>query len=64
MGLNFTILQISPEIFTWRYNVYAESAADQTGHFSDAFINENAAYGYDVVVTLWRSKFGSRRHFV
>ena len=32
--------------------LYAESAADQTDHFSDAFVRENVAHGYDVVTTL------------
>ena len=36
--------------------LYAESAADQTDHFANAFVSENVAHGYDVVTTLWRSK--------
>ena len=28
--------------------LYAESAADQTDHFADAFVRENIAYGYDL----------------
>ena len=29
--------------------LYAESAADQTGHFADAFVPDNVVHGYDVV---------------
>ena len=32
--------------------LYAESATDQTNHFADAFVRENAAHGYEVVMTL------------
>ena len=62
MGLNLKILKMSPALFAWRY--YTENIADQTDHFADVFVRENAAYGYDVVTTLWRSKVHSRRHFV
>ena len=41
-----------------------ESAADQTDRFADVFVRENVAYGYDVAMTLWRSKEHSQRHFV
>ena len=34
-----------------------ENVADQTDHFVDVFVRENVAYGYEVVPTLWRSKF-------
>ena len=44
--------------------LYAERAAYQTDNFADAFVRENVAYGYDVMTTLLRSKFESRRHFV
>ena len=44
--------------------LYAESVADQTDHFADAFVCENVAYEYDVVMVLWRSKVYSQRHFV
>ena len=30
-------------------NLYAESAADQTDHFADAFVHENGGYGYDAI---------------
>ena len=43
MGLNFKTLQMSP------MTVYAESAADQTDHFVDAFVCKNVAHGPDVV---------------
>ena len=43
---------------------YTESIADQTDHFADAFVRKNTAYGYDVVMTLCRSKVYSRHHFV
>ena len=33
---------------------YKESVVDQTGHFADAFVRENVAYGYDVV-TMFES---------
>ena len=59
MGLNLKILK--PELYTWSY---VESLADQTDHLDDAFFLENVAYGYDVEMTLWRSKVYSRRHFV
>ena len=32
--------------------LYTESIADQTDHYADAFVRENIAYGYDVVITL------------
>ena len=32
--------------------LYAESAANQTHHFADAFICENVGHNYDVVATL------------
>ena len=32
--------------------LYAESAADQTDHFADAFVHENIVHGYDVVMML------------
>ena len=32
--------------------LYAESVADQTNHFTDAFVRKNDAHGYDVVTTL------------
>ena len=32
--------------------LYTESAADQTGHFVDAFVCENVAQDYDFVTTL------------
>ena len=32
--------------------LYTESAADQTDHFADAFVLENAVYGFEVVTTL------------
>ena len=32
--------------------LYAESAADWTDHFADAFVCENVVHGYDVVTTL------------
>ena len=35
-----------------RLLLYAESTADQTDHFANAFVCENVAYGYDVVTTL------------
>ena len=41
-----------------------ESVADQTDHFADVFVRENVMYGYGAVMTLWRSKVYSRRHFV
>ena len=44
--------------------LYTESLADQTDHFAYVFVRENAAYGYDIVTTLWHSKVNSRRHFV
>ena len=28
--------------------LYTESTADQTDHFTDAFVHEKAAYGYDI----------------
>ena len=31
-------------------NLFTESIADQTDHFADAFIRENIAYSYDVVM--------------
>ena len=34
-------------------NLYAESAADQTDHFADAFFRENVAHGYDIVVLMF-----------
>ena len=34
-----------------------ESVADQTDHFVDVFVRKNVAYGYDIVKTLWRSKY-------
>ena len=50
MGLKFKILEISPQVIYM--TLYAESAADQTDHFADAFGCENVAHGYDVVTTL------------
>ena len=47
MGFNFKILQILVYM-----TLYAESVADQTDHFTDAFVPENVAYGYDIVMTL------------
>ena len=44
--------------------LYAESAADLTEHFADAFVRENVAHNYGVVTTLRRSKVNSRRNFV
>ena len=41
----------------------AESAADQTDHFADAFVCKNDAHSYDIVVTLWRSKVYGWRQF-
>ena len=32
--------------------LYTESVADQTDHFADVFVCENAAYGYDVVMAF------------
>ena len=32
--------------------LYAESAADQTDHFVDAFFRKNVAHGLDIVTTL------------
>ena len=29
-----------------------KSVTDQTDHFTDAFVRENVAYGYDIVSTL------------
>ena len=29
--------------------LYTESVADQTDHFTDAFVRENVVYGYDIV---------------
>ena len=29
--------------------LYTERIADQTDHFADVFVRENAAYGYDVM---------------
>ena len=46
-GLNLKILQMSPELFTWRYIQKA-----QTDHFTDAFVRENIAFGYDVMTML------------
>ena len=36
----------------------------QTDYFANAFVNENVAYVYDVVSTLWRSKIYNWCHFV
>ena len=32
--------------------LYMESVADQSDHFTDAFVRQNIAYGFDVVMTL------------
>ena len=32
--------------------LYTESVADQTDHFTNAFVRENIVYSYDVVTTL------------
>ena len=32
--------------------LYAESAADQTDHFAEAFVRENVDNGYDVMTKL------------
>ena len=32
--------------------LYAESAADQTDHFADAFVRKNVVHGCDVVMTF------------
>ena len=53
MGLNLKILKMSPALFAWRCT---ESIADQTDHFANVFVRKNVAYGYDVVMRLWRSK--------
>ena len=45
MGLNLNILKMNPKLFM-------ERVADQTDYFTDAFVRENVAYGYDVVTTL------------
>ena len=44
--------------------LHKEGVAKQTDHFTNVFVRENAAYCYDVVTTLCRSKVHSRRHFV
>ena len=44
--------------------LYAESTADQTDHFADAFVCENVGFVCDVVMMLCRSNVYSRRHFV
>ena len=36
--------------------LYTESIADQTDHFNDVFVRENAACGYDVVTTFERTQ--------
>ena len=43
MGLNLKILKMSPAIF------YTESVTDQPDHFVDVFVQENVAYGYNVL---------------
>ena len=48
------MLIMSPELFAWRYS---ESFADQTYHFAAAFVIENVAYCYDVVMTYDVRKF-------
>ena len=42
--------------------LYAESAADQTDHFANAFVRENVVYGYDVVMTYDVRKFFVKRN--
>ena len=37
--------------------LYTESIEDQTDYFVDVFVRKNVAYSYDVVTTLWRSKY-------
>ena len=32
--------------------LYAEGVADQTNHFTDAFVRKSVVHGYDVVMTL------------
>ena len=44
MALNLKILKMSSELFARGYI--------QTDHFADAFVRENVAYGYDVVMTF------------
>ena len=44
--------------------LYTVSVADQTDHSADVFVHEKVAYGYDVVITLRRSKVHRRRHFL
>ena len=48
---------------TWKYlkwtpsNLHNESVADQNDDFANVFVRQNSTYGYDVVMTFWRSKF-------
>ena len=47
MGLNLTILKMSPELFVWHYK---ESAAARIGHCVYVFVRENLTH----IMTLWR----------
>ena len=46
MAMNLKILKMSKTLYT-------ESTADQSEHYTDAaFVRENVAYGYNVVMTF------------
>ena len=59
MRLNLEILKMSPKLFTWHY---IEGVADQTDHFTNAFVCENVVQGYDIKTALWHSKVYSQLH--
>ena len=50
MDLNLKILNMSPRVICM--TLYTERVADQTDHFTNAFVRENVAYSYEVVMML------------
>ena len=46
MGFNFTIIEMSPNLFAC---CYMKSFASQTDHFGNTFVHKNVAHKYDVM---------------
>ena len=52
MVFNLTKPKLGPDFLCLNYDVTQESVAALTDHFADAFVPENVARVYDIVVTL------------
>ena len=48
----FQLENIQNEPWVIYMMLYMESAANQTDHFTDAFVCKNVAYSYDIVMTF------------